>query len=166
MSPATERPGPALLTAVAVGGVLGSLGRYAVGSALPHPAGAWPWATFLVNLTGSLAIGILVGWIAVRPGSHPLLRPFVGVGVLGGWTTFSAFAVDVVQLTNHGRPLLALLYVVASVVTGTLLAGVGIVVGQRFEEGVEVLEGGLDPEGSLDPERDLHPEGPARETPR
>ena len=84
--------------------MVGSLGRYAVGLGLPHDAGAWPWATFTVNLTGCLAMGLLVAYLVARPGVHRLARPFLGVGVLGGWTTFSAFAVDVLQEAHaeHG----------------------------------------------------------------
>ena len=88
----------AVLATVALGGVIGSLGRYAVGVALPHRPGAFPWATLVVNVTGAFAMGLLVAYLVDRPGAHRLARPFVGVGVLGGWTTFSALAVDVVQL--------------------------------------------------------------------
>ena len=62
-----------------------------------QPSG-FPWATFVVNVTGAFAMGLLVAYLVDRPGAHRLARPFVGVGVLGGWTTFSARAVDVVQL--------------------------------------------------------------------
>ena len=72
-----------LLAAVAAGGVLGSLGRDAVGLALPHVSGAFAWSTFLVNVTGSLAMGVLVVWVLSMARPHPWLRPFLGVGVLG-----------------------------------------------------------------------------------
>ena len=83
-----------LLVALSGGGMLGSLGRYAVGLALPHAAGAFAWSTLLVNVTGSLAMGVLVVWVLSMDRPHPLLRPFLGVGVLGGWTTFSSFTLD------------------------------------------------------------------------
>ena len=71
---------PVVLAAVALGGVIGSLGRYAVGLALPHAAGGFPSATLLVNVTGAFAMGLLVAYLVDRPGAHRLARPFVGRG--------------------------------------------------------------------------------------
>ena len=121
----------ALVGVVALGGVLGSLGRYAVGLALPHVAADFPWATFLVNTTGSLAMGVLVAWVLSMNDPHPWLRPSLGVGVLGGWTTFSSFALDVHALSDSGRGGLALLYVLASFVVGLVAVGLGLLLGQR-----------------------------------
>jgi len=129
------RPDPVLLVSVAVGGVVGSLGRYAVGAALPHDPGAFPWATFVVNVTGAFAMGLLVAYLVDRPGVHRLARPFVGVGVLGGWTTFSALAVDVVQLGTHQQVPVALLYVAATFILGTLAVAAGSLLGQRVWPG-------------------------------
>jgi len=125
------RADPALLASVAVGGVLGSLGRYAVGAALPHAPGTFPWATLLVNVTGAFAMGLLVAYLVDRPGVHRLARPFVGVGVLGGWTTFSALAVDVVVLGAHHQVQAALVYVTATFLVGTLAVAAGSLLGQR-----------------------------------
>ena len=123
------------LVAVALGGVIGSLGRYAVGVALPHAAGEFPWATLTVNVSGAFAMGLLVAFLVDRPGVHRLARPFLGVGVLGGWTTFSALAVDVVQLgrADAVSPLVA--YVAATFLVGTLAVGAGTVVGHRIWPG-------------------------------
>jgi fluoride exporter len=129
------RPDPTLLASVAVGGVVGSLGRHAVGAALPHEPGAFPWATFAVNVSGAFAMGLLVAYLVDRPGVHRLARPFVGVGVLGGWTTFSALAVDVVQLGAHQRVQIALLYVAATFLLGTLAVAAGSILGQRVWPG-------------------------------
>lgn len=129
------RPDLALLASVALGGVLGSLGRYAVGAALPHQPGAFPWATFAVNVTGAFAMGLLVAYLVDRPGVHRLARPFVGVGVLGGWTTFSALAMDAVQLGIAGREQVALVYVTATFLLGTLAVAAGSVLGQRVWPG-------------------------------
>ena len=118
------------MAVVAAGGVVGSLGRYAAGLALPHAPGTFPWATFLVNVSGSLAMGLLVAWLVTHPGAHHLARPFVGVGVLGGWTTFSTLAVDTVRL-GDGHEQLALLYVAATFVVGILAVGLGILIGRR-----------------------------------
>jgi CrcB protein len=123
------------MASVAVGGILGSLGRYAVGVALPHAPGAFPWATFAVNVSGAFAMGLLVAYLVDRPGVHRLARPFVGVGVLGGWTTFSALAVDVVQLGAHQQVPAAVLYVAATFVVGTLAVAAGSLLGQRVWPG-------------------------------
>ena len=135
MAPPRSSVDPALLVAVALGGVLGSLGRYAVGVALPHDPGAFPWSTLLVNVTGAFAMGLLVAFLVDRPGAHRLARPFVGVGVLGGWTTFSTLAVDVVALTAADEVQGALAYVAATFLAGTLAVAAGSLVGQRVWPG-------------------------------
>ena len=126
---------PAALVVVALGGVVGSLGRYAVGLFLPHAADAFPWATLTVNVSGAFAVGLLVAFLLDRPGTHRLARPFLGVGVLGGWTTFSALAVEVVQLSAADEVQVAIAYVAATFVVGTLAVGAGTAVGQRFWPG-------------------------------
>ena len=131
VTPAVDRR---VLPIVALGGVVGSLGRYAVGLALPHGAAGFPWGTVLVNLSGSFAMGLLVAWLVARPGAHPLARPFLGVGVLGGWTTYSAFAVDVVRLVDAGREQAALGYVTATFLLGVLAVGLGLRLGGRLWE--------------------------------
>ena len=124
-----------VLATVALGGVIGSLGRYAVGAALPHSGTDFPWATLVVNVTGAFAMGLLVAYLVDRPGAHRLARPFVGVGVLGGWTTFSALAVDVVQLGHAAHVQTALAYVAATFLVGTLAVAAGSVIGQRVWPG-------------------------------
>ncbi len=125
----------AVLATVAIGGVIGSLGRYAVGAALPHQGGDFPWATLVVNVTGAFAMGLLVAYLVDRPGVHRLARPFVGVGVLGGWTTFSALAVDAVQLGAVGQEQVALVYLTATFLVGTLAVAAGSLLGQRVWPG-------------------------------
>ncbi|RBY92725.1 CrcB family protein [Blastococcus sp. TF02A-30] len=112
----------------AVGGALGALGRWAVSDALPHQPGGWPWATLLVNLTGCFLIGLLVAVLAERSPEPGWARPLLSVGLLGGWTTYSAFAVEVVRA---GSPLLAGGYVVASVLGGVLAVVAGALVVRR-----------------------------------
>lgn len=109
----TARP----VLAVAAGGALGSAARYAMVLAWPTPAGGVPWSTFTVNVVGCLAIGLLLGR-AVRP----LTRAFLGTGVLGGFTTLSAYAGEIHTLFTMGRPGLAAGYLV-----GTLVAALGAV---------------------------------------
>ena len=134
-SPAPRRPDPALLGGVALGGAVGSLGRWAVGLALPHDGGAFPWATFLVNVTGALAMGLLVAFLVDRPGAHRLARPVLGVGLLGGWTTFSALAVDAVGLGEGGHPGTAALYLAATFVVGVLAVAGGLRLGRAVWPG-------------------------------
>ncbi|WP_457256084.1 fluoride efflux transporter FluC [Pedococcus sp. P5_B7] len=121
-----------LLAAVAAGGVLGSLGRYAVGLALPHVSGAFAWSTFLVNVTGSLAMGVLVVWVLSMARPHPWLRPFLGVGVLGGWTTFSSYALDIHAMVQAGHGLVAAAYLVGSLLVGLVAVALGITLGERL----------------------------------
>ena len=118
--------------AAAAGGVLGALARWGVGEALPHSPGAWPWVTVLVNLTGCLVLGVLVAALFARHPDSRWLRPFLGTGVLGGYTTFSTFAVDAVQLTDAGAAGTAALYVVVSVVGGVLAAAAGVALGRAL----------------------------------
>jgi CrcB protein len=110
----------------ALGGALGALARWGVAEALPRPDGGWPWATLLVNLTGCLLIGVLTGALANRSPEPAWARPFLAVGVLGGFTTFSAFAVEVVEIGDAGALAPAAGYVLASVVGGVLAVAAGI----------------------------------------
>jgi CrcB protein len=110
----------------ALGGALGALARWGVAQALPAPDGGWPWATLLVNLTGCLLIGVLTGVLADRSPEPAWVRPLLAVGVLGGYTTYSAFAVEVVALTDAGLALPAAGYVLASVLGGVLAVAAGV----------------------------------------
>jgi len=109
----------------ALGGALGALARWGVATALPHPTGGWPWATLLVNITGCLLLGALTAALTARSPEPPWARPFLAVGVLGGYTTYSAFAVEVVELADAGAAVLAAGYVLVSVLGGVLAVAVG-----------------------------------------
>jgi len=135
VAPGGGRADVAVLATVALGGAIGSVGRYAVGVALPHGATGFPWATLLVNVSGAFAMGLLVAYLVDRPGVHRLARPFVGVGLLGGWTTFSALAIEVVQLGVADEVQLALAYVAATFLVGTLAVAAGAALGQRVWPG-------------------------------
>lgn len=112
------REGPwGVLAAIAAGGALGALARYGLGSAFPHRAGEFPWAVFWVNVSGCLLIGVLMVLITETWRAHRLVRPFLGAGVLGGFTTFSTYVVDVQEMVEHGAPLVGLAYL-----AGTLAA--------------------------------------------
>ena len=111
--------------AAALGGALGALARWGVAEALPREPGAWPWATLLVNLLGCLVLGVLAGRVFDRSAGPPWLRPFLATGVLGGFTTYSAFAVETVQLAGAGRVVTAAGYVLASTAGGVVAAAAG-----------------------------------------
>lgn len=104
-----------LLAAIAVGGVLGAEARYGLSRWVSHPAGTMPWSTIVINVVGSLLLGTLMALIDAR-GAHRLLRPFVGVGILGGFTTFSTFTVDVDVLVHAHRYGVAAGYLVLTIV--------------------------------------------------
>lgn len=103
---------------VALGGGAGAWLRFAVGRLLASPG--FPWATLLVNVIGSVAMGLLAGWLARHGEGGEQWRLLLGVGLLGGFTTFSAFSLEIVGLIQRGSAGLALAYIAASVAGGVL----------------------------------------------
>ena len=99
-----------VLPVIAVGGVLGASARYAAALTWRTPAEGMPWTTLTVNAVGCLLIGVLMVFVVEVGGAHRLLRPFAGVGFLGGFTTFSTYTVDTSSLVQAGRPVVALGY--------------------------------------------------------
>lgn len=106
---------------VALGGALGSLLRYAAGLAWPTAPGTFPLTILTVNVSGCLVIGMFLVLITEVWTGHRLIRPFFATGVLGGFTTFSTYSLDVLTLVRGGDPLLALGYLLLTAV-GALLA--------------------------------------------
>lgn len=107
---------------IAAGGALGALARYCAGQLWPTPPGGFPWTTFGINVAGCALIGVLMFVITEVVEVHRLVRPLLGVGVLGGFTTFSTYAVEALDLARAARPALALAYLL-----GTLVAAVAAV---------------------------------------
>jgi len=99
---------------VALGGGIGAAARYAASLLWPAPTGGFPWAIFGVNLLGCAVIGVFMVVISDVWAAHRLVRPFFGTGVLGGFTTFSTYAVGVQQLVDAGHPRTALAYLFAT----------------------------------------------------
>ncbi len=132
----------------ALGGVVGAIARWGVSTALPTGSDGWPWATLLVNLTGCLLIGVLLAVLLARFPEHPWLRPLLAVGLLGGYTTFSSFAVEVVALGDAGALFAAAAYVVVSVLGGAACVLLGLYVARAAlhpaESLLDDLEGGED----------------------
>ena len=116
----------AVLAAISVGGAVGSLARYGLGVAFPPGRTGFPWATFGINVVGSLLIGVLMVLVVEVWEAHPLIRPFLGVGILGGFTTFSTYVVDVQRLVNAGAAGTALAYLVATLVAALAAVYVGL----------------------------------------
>ena len=111
------------------GGALGAGGRYLVNVTEMRLLGpGFPWATVFVNVVGSLVMGVLVGVFAARSLTH--LHPFALTGVLGGFTTFSAFSLDAATLWTRGDTGLALVYVAASVGLSLAAIAVGLWLGR------------------------------------
>ncbi len=121
-----------VLLVIAVGGALGTVARFLLDSAFVEGSGHFPTVTLVVNLSGSLAIGLLIPLVEKWTPRQPLLRPFVVVGILGGWTTYSALAVGAITLLQHGRAGLSLLYLAVTLLGGTALVLVGDAVGRRW----------------------------------
>ncbi|WP_233604162.1 fluoride efflux transporter CrcB [Micromonospora sp. HM5-17] len=115
------RPRWDVVAVVALGGALGSTARYGLAVAWPHTPTGFPWATLVTNLSGCVLIGVLMQVIATRITPHRLVRPFLGTGVLGGFTTFSTYAVETRGLLAAGRPGLALGYLLGTL-AGALAA--------------------------------------------
>ncbi len=116
-----------MLSVISAGGVLGALARFGLQAAFPVPFGGFPWVTFWINVVGCLLIGVLMVLITEVVSAHRLVRPFLGVGVLGGFTTFSAYVVDIQRAVAQGAPVVGLAYL-----AGTLVAAlVAVVLGVR-----------------------------------
>lgn len=121
------------LALVGVGGAIGTLARHGLGVVLPDVSGL-PTATLLVDVVGSLTLGVLVRALTrtiPSPTRRHDLYLILGTGVLGGFTTYSGLAASTADLARHGRPILAVTTAVATVLSGTLAAYTGVVLGDR-----------------------------------
>lgn len=123
------------VVAVVVGGIAGTGLRILLDAALPHTDTTVPWSTLIINVVGSFALGLLVA--RVWPVAPAWLRAGLGAGLLGSFTTFSAFAVSLVTLTRAGLGWVAAVYLVVSVTAGLGAAGLGLRFGGRRPEPLE-----------------------------
>lgn len=121
---------PAILLAVAAGGLLGGPARYSVERLLPAGDGQLPWGTLTVNLVGSAVLGLLLVLSVELWPPRRYLRPFAAVGFLGSFTTFSTWIVDVDRLAAQGSAVPAAGYLLGSLVTGLLAAAAGLAAGR------------------------------------
>jgi CrcB protein len=120
---------PDVLAAIFVGGCLGGAARYASVRAWPTPAGRFPWSTLMVNLGGALVLAVVLV-AAAQAISSRYLRPLLGTGFCGAFTTFSSVVVDTDRLLAHGGALTAAAYLGASVAGGVAAAALGLVIGR------------------------------------
>lgn len=120
-----------VLVAISVGGAIGGLCRYGLGVTLPTRPGGFPGATFIINASGCLLIGVLLVLITEVWTGHPLLRPFLGVGVLGGYTTFSTYVVDVQRLVDAGVVPTALAYLFGTLAAALVAVYAGVSLTRR-----------------------------------
>mgnify|MGYP002654775532 CR=1 FL=1 len=123
---------PRVLAWIALGGILGSLARFVVSYAWnPDPMGGFPTGTVVINVIGCLLIGMVVPVLAGHPREEHL-RPFIVTGVLGGFTTFSAFALEVGVMLDEGRLGLAGVYLGVTLVIGLLAVPLGVRITRRL----------------------------------
>lgn len=137
--PTTRWFSPAALVVVILGGMIGVAIRAVIvlplGSAGLHPL-VIPAVTLAINLLGSMLLGVIVGWLADR---HPIGRLFLGTGVMGGFTTYSAFAVQALT-TSAALPLVGIVLIALSVFGGVFLAVVGLAIGRRLADRPDEIE--------------------------
>jgi CrcB protein len=119
------RPDRRELAAIFIGGAVGSLLRVLVAHELPAQPATWPWATFIVNVSGCLALALIATHLRERPPESPHWHPLLGTGFCGAYTTFSTMQLELVRMLDHNRYGLAASYAASSVLAGYLaiLAG-------------------------------------------
>jgi CrcB protein len=124
------RQGP-VVAVVALGGALGACARYWASLIWTTPPGGFPWTTLLVNVVGCAVIGVFMAVISEVRSVHRLVRPFFGTGVLGGFTTFSTYAVDIQHLVDGGRVRTGLVYLAATLLAALAAVGLGVALTRR-----------------------------------
>lgn len=123
-----------IIPALIAGGACGSLGRLALGAFQAANAG-WPWITGLINLVGSFLLGCLTSYMATLgpdTGVRKVMRLFLGAGLIGGFTTYSTFMLEVVKHLENGRAFIALSYLFSCIIAGLVCAMVGIAAGEAM----------------------------------
>jgi CrcB protein len=121
-----------VVVVISVGGALGSLARWAVAEAIPHPPDGFAWSTLVENVSGALLLGALMVLVLEVWPTTRYVRPFFGVGVLGGYTTFSTFAQEDFSLLESHDVGVALAYTAGSVLLGILAVYAGTLLGRSL----------------------------------
>jgi fluoride exporter len=122
----TRRAEAVVVVALACGGVLGAVSRYAISLALPTETGRFPWGTLLINVSGSAALGFLLVLVIEHFPRGRLARPVLGTGFLGAYTTFSTFTMEAIDLVRAGHAGTAIAYLAGSVFAGLLAVWAGM----------------------------------------
>jgi len=118
---------------VAAGGAIGASLRHLSGTAALRIMGAgFPWGTLFVNIFGSLIMGLFIAWMTKKTGVSNEIRLFVTTGILGGFTTFSAFSLDVANMVERGAMASAFIYIAGSVVISLAAVFIGLWFGRSF----------------------------------
>ncbi|MER7946741.1 fluoride efflux transporter CrcB [Streptomyces sp. NPDC096079] len=116
-----------VVAVVAAGGALGALARYGASLAWPTPDGAFPWTVLTVNASGCAVLGVVMVLLTeTTTAPHPLLRPFLGTGVCGGYTTFSTYSLDTQRLLSAGEATRGLLYLGGTLLTALAAVAAGV----------------------------------------
>ena len=122
-----------MVIAIGLGGAIGALARYVVSSQITHLIGpGFPWGILVVNVLGCFIMGVIAELSALSWNLTPELRAFLTTGILGGFTTFSAFALDTAVMTQRGDMMATMLYVVGSVAGSVAALFVGLAVARAF----------------------------------
>ncbi len=119
------------LAAIYAGGVLGALARVGLSQATPHGPDGWPWATFVVNMVGALALGYFVARMRDHP-EDSLVHPFLTTGICGTLTTFSTLQLELFEMVDAGHVGLAAAYVGATLAAGFAFVRIGIALERRL----------------------------------
>jgi CrcB protein len=125
-------PRPATVVAVALGGAIGAPVRYELGQHLVVAPGSFPWVTFGINVSGSLLLGLLLVFVLERWPPTRYVRPFLAIGVLGAYTTFSTYSVEADLLFKDGHVAVGVVYVLSSLIGGLAAVFLGIIGGRAW----------------------------------
>ncbi len=121
-----------VVLAVFVGGFFGGLARYGLGEAFPTSTSHFPWTTLAVNLSGAFLLALLLVLVLEVLPPTRFVRPAIGTGFLGAYTTFSSLAVSTDQLAAHGHATIAIAYAASSLFGGVACAALGVVAGRSL----------------------------------
>jgi CrcB protein len=117
---------------VMTGGAIGAAARYSLARAIPSVSTGWPWPTFIANVAGGLLMGLLAAFIVRNGAVDENIRLFAGVGLLGGFTTFSAFSLEMAQMVERSELALAGGYAMASVLIALAALFAGLALGRAI----------------------------------
>ncbi|MGW0712169.1 fluoride efflux transporter CrcB [Streptomyces sp. NPDC002643] len=128
-----------VVAVVSLGGAIGAVARYGASRIWPGQPGVFPWTTFWVNVIGCFVIGLLIVAITEIWDVHPLMRPFFGTGVLGGFTTFSTYAVDIERQIAAGHPSIALAYLAATLLAALTAVWLAVTLARAVAPGTRAV---------------------------